>query len=192
MPHKVNPKHVVHLISTAAQLRARVAPALEAGMPGHEGDAASNQLMSRTLESACMLGWELAQRLETTLAHIEIRPDAMSANLGRSASVIASENLMMVLAPRIGRTRAHDAVHHAVIEATRDGSGLADILLGQDEIATHIDRDTLERALDPANYLGESATIARQSASLAASVSHDLRQRLNTWGLVASKGANIV
>jgi 3-carboxy-cis,cis-muconate cycloisomerase len=180
MPHKVNPKHVVHLISTAAQLRARVAPALEAGMPGHEGDAASNQLMSRTLENACMLGWELAQRLETTLAHIEIRPAAMSANLGRSANVIASENLMMVLAPRIGRTRAHDAVHHAVIEAARDGSGLADILLGQDEIATHIDRDTLERALDPANYLGESATIARQSVSLAASVSNDMRRRLNS------------
>ncbi|MGV3650213.1 MAG: lyase family protein [Devosia sp.] len=178
MPHKVNPKHVVHLISTGAQLRARVAPALEAGMPGHEGDAASNQLMSRTLESACVLGWELAQRLETTLARMAIRPAAMSANLGLSANVIASENLMMVLAPRIGRTKAHDAVHHAVIAAGRNGADLADILLEKAEIATQIDRFTLEQALDPANYLGESATIARQSVSLAAGVSQDLRRRL--------------
>ncbi len=191
MPHKVNPKHVVHLVSTAAQLRSRVAPALEAGMPGHEGDAASNQLMSRTLESACMLGWELAQRLETALARIEIRPAAMSTNLGLSAKVIASENLMMALAPRIGRTRAHDVVHHAVSEAARDGGDLADILMGHDEIAAHFDRTALEQALDPANYLGESATIARHSVSLAATVSHNMRNRLNLGHCVPTEPTSL-
>ena len=178
MPHKINPKYVVHLISVAAQLRARVAPALEAGQPGHEGDAASNQLMSRTLESACMLGWELAQRLESTLARIEIRPRSMSANLARSANVIASENLMMVLAPVIGRTRAHDVVHHAVAEAAAGQRALPDLLLDRPEITAVIGREVLERALDPANYLGESATIARQSAALAAELSAALRQRM--------------
>lgn len=178
MPHKVNPKYVVHLISTAAQLRACVAPALEAGLPGHEGDAASNQLMSRTLENASMLGWDLAKRLETTLAHIEVRPAAMSDNLRRSANVIASENLMMVLAPKIGRSQAHDVVHHAVNVATRDGQSLVDLLLANDKISAHFDRAVLERALDPANYLGESAAIARQSVSLASEVSSELRQRL--------------
>ena len=177
MPHKINPKHVVHLISTAAQLRSRVAPALEAGLPGHEGDAPSNQLMSRTLESACMLGWELAQRLDSTLARIEIRPQSMSANLALSANVIASEKLMMVLAPKIGRTRAHDVVHHAVADATANNRPLADLLLALPEIADQISRETLERALDPANYLGESASIARQSAVLAAELSAALRRR---------------
>jgi 3-carboxy-cis,cis-muconate cycloisomerase len=177
MPHKINPKHVVHLISTAAQLRSRVAPALEAGLPGHEGDAPSNQLMSRTLESACMLGWELAQRLESTLARIEIRPQSMSDNLALSANVIASENLMMVLAPRIGRTRAHDVVHHTVADATASNRPLVDLLLDLPEIADQISRDALERALNPANYLGESATIARQSSALAAELSTELRRR---------------
>jgi len=177
MPHKINPKHVVHLISTSAQLRSRVAPALEAGQPGHEGDATSNQLMSRTLESACMLGWELAQRLESTLARIEIRPQAMSDNLALSANVIASENLMMVLAPKIGRTRAHDVVHHSVADAAATKRPLADLLLDLPEIADQISREALERALDPANYLGESARIARQSAVLAAELSAELRRR---------------
>ena len=39
MPHKVNPKHVVRLQAECARLRAQTAPALEAGLPSHEGDA---------------------------------------------------------------------------------------------------------------------------------------------------------
>jgi 3-carboxy-cis,cis-muconate cycloisomerase len=177
MPHKVNPKHVVHLISTAAQVRAKVAPALEAGLPGHEGDASSNQLMSRTLESACALAWELSQRLETTLANIEINAESMQRNMSRSAHVIASENLMMVLAHKIGRSRAHDLVHEAVAEAMDGKVSIVEILLDCPDVASKMSRSELEQALVPANYLGDSALIARRAAGMAAEVSASLRQR---------------
>lgn len=177
MPHKVNPKHVIHLVSSAAQLRAKVAPALEAGLPAHEGDAVSNQLMSGTLESACALGWELAQRLDLTLQNIEINADNMRRNLAYSADVIATERLMMILATKIGRTTAHDAVHHAVAEAVSGKAAIIDTLLASPDIGSHMSRAELEDALAPANYLGDSAGIARRAATLAWSVAKDLRAR---------------
>ena len=177
MPHKVNPKHVVQLISTAAQLRAKVAPALEAGLPAHEGDASSNQLMSATLESACTLGWEVANKLAGTLAKIDVRPENMERNLGLSAKVIASENVMMVLAPKIGRTHAHDLVHHAVAEAVDGDVPVIETLLASPEVKAAISREDLGAALDPASYLGDSIAIAHKAADLAAQTAAQLSER---------------
>lgn len=175
MPHKVNPKHVVSLIAGAAQLRALVAPALEAGMPSHEGDASNNQLMSGTLEQASALAWTLVQRLQTTLDQIEVHPARMAQNLNRSADFIATEHLMMVLADKIGRTLAHDLVHHAVADAVEGKGQLADLLLQVPEIGAAIDRAALEAALAPASYLGDSVAISRKAAELAGRTSRMLR-----------------
>jgi len=177
MPHKVNPKHVVHLISSAAQLRAKAMPALEAGLPAHEGDAASNQLMSATLEEACALGWEVAQRLERTLASIEINPARMTRNLALSANVIASEKLMMTLAHKIGRTHAHDLVHHAVAASILANRSVVEILLETPEVAEAMTAEELADALAPENYLGDSSAIAQRASSLADEVAKDLRSR---------------
>lgn len=175
MPHKVNPKHVVSLIAGAAQLRALVAPALEAGMPSHEGDAANNHLMSGTLEQASALAWTLVQRLENTLDQVEIHPARMEQNLNQSADFIATENLMMVLADGIGRTLAHDLVHHAVADALAGKGRLPDLLMQVPEVSVAIGRDALEAALKPANYLGDSVAISRKAADLARRTSRMLR-----------------
>ena len=181
MPHKVNPKHVVHLVSTAAHLRSKMAPALEAGMPAHEGDASSNQLMSSTLESASALAWELAERLENTLANIDIRSASMARNLQLNAGVIASENLMMTLARKIGRTTAHDLVHHAVLHREDGAASLADTLLVNSQVSEAMSRAEMEAALVPAHYLGDSIVIARKAASLAAETATAMRSRSETW-----------
>jgi 3-carboxy-cis,cis-muconate cycloisomerase len=179
MPHKVNPKHVVHLVSSAALLRSKVTAALEAGMPAHEGDAASNQLMSSSIESASALAWELAERLETTLANIEVHAASMAHNLDLNASVIASENLMMLLAHKIGRTVAHDVVHHAVLHS--DETSLADTLLENSLVGGAMGRAEMEAALVPAHYLGDSVAIARKAASLAAATATAIRSRSEAW-----------
>jgi 3-carboxy-cis,cis-muconate cycloisomerase len=177
MPHKVNPKHVVGLISSSAQLRSKAAPALEAGMPSHEGDAVCNQLMSSTLESASALGWEVASRLSTTIASIEIHAERMSRNLQINRSVIATENLMMSLAEKIGRTVAHDLVHEAVMDFNSHGTSISDTLLRNSRISQMMTRDDLEASLDPSSYLGDSIVIARKAAELAAKTSTAMRSR---------------
>lgn len=180
MPHKVNPKYVVRLISTAAALRSKVSPALEAGMPSHEGDAASNQLMSQTLESASILAWEVAKELSTTVANIEVHPASMHHNLHHKAEVIASENLMMVLAHGLGKTIAHDLVHNALVKVGKQNISLVDYLLADERINSIMSRNDLENALIPDHYLGDSVAIARTAAELANLTASEMRLRSET------------
>ncbi|MDT0682086.1 lyase family protein [Roseicyclus sp. F158] len=166
MPHKVNPKHVVRLQSECARLRAQTAPALESGLPSHEGDAAANHLLSSVLDTAIPLGWTVARDLERLLDRLEPHPDRMRHNLMRSGGLVATERLMMALAPVTGRSRAHDLVHHAVEELDETGAGLEETLLDLPEVRS-LGETEVRALLDPAGYTGQSAAIARQLAEAA-------------------------
>ena len=78
----------------------------------------------------------------------------MAKNLGLSRGLIVAEAVMMGLAPQLGRQRAHDLVYDACRTVNERGGSLADALLAIPEIAGAIDRATIERLTDPANYLG--------------------------------------
>lgn len=177
MPHKDNPKHVVSLIARAARLRALAAPALEAGQPSHEGDSATNQQLYSLIDEACPLAYDVAVKLDGLLALIRFDPARMRENLARSADVIASEHLMMVLATTLGRQHAHDRVHAAIRESRRAGSTLADVLMGQPDVAIHYTREQIVQALDPARYIGNSRDIALRAAAMARSVATELALR---------------
>ncbi|MCD0505433.1 lyase family protein [Bordetella petrii] len=174
MPHKDNPKHVVGLIARAARLRALAAPALEAGQPSHEGDSATNQQLYGLIDEACPLAYDVATRLDELLALVRFDPARMRENLARSADVIASERLMMVLAATLGRQHAHDRVHAAIREARREGCQLPEVLLRQPDVARHYTLAQIQEALDPARYTGNSRDIALHAAALARDLARQL------------------
>jgi 3-carboxy-cis,cis-muconate cycloisomerase len=164
MPQKVNPKIAVQVIAIAARLRSQVPLALEAMQPTHEGDAANNHMLSALIDTVCPLAYELIATMDDLLGCIRLVPERMRANLDASGPLIVAENAMMVLAPAIGRTRAHDLLHHAVAEAVRDGSDLAELLLDDDSVRDSIGEHALRAALDPASYTGHSQDMAREQA----------------------------
>ena len=104
----------------------------------------------------------------------------MARNLQLNARVIASENLMMILARKIGRTTAHDLVHHAVLHSD-DGADLTDTLLENSQVSAAMSRAEMEAALVPARYLGDSIEIARKAAALAAATATAMRSRSEAW-----------
>ncbi|GGB19829.1 lyase family protein [Allosediminivita pacifica] len=166
MPHKVNPKHVVRLQAECARLRAQTAPALEAGLPSHEGDAAANHLLSSVLDTALPLGWTVARDLARFLDRLETHPVRMRENLTRSGGLVATERLMMALAPVTGRSRAHDLVHHAVEYVAESGAELETTLLTVPEVRA-LGAAEVRTLLDPAGYTGQSAGIAHRLADVA-------------------------
>lgn len=167
MPQKVNPKVVVQVIALAARLRSQVPLALEAMQPTHEGDAANNQMLSALIDTVCPLSYELIVTMDELLGCIRLAPERMRANLDASGPFIVAEHAMMVLAPAIGRTRAHDLLHHAVAEALREGSDLVQLLLGDQAVRDSIGEPALRAALDPACYTGHSQEMAREQAACA-------------------------
>jgi 3-carboxy-cis,cis-muconate cycloisomerase len=78
----------------------------------------------------------------------------MRENLGVSRGLIVAEAVMMGLAPHIGRQDAHDVVYAACRTVNEKGGTLADVLAAMPEVAKRLDRSTIDRLTDPANYLG--------------------------------------
>lgn len=172
MPHKVNPKIAVRVLSLAARLRAQVPLALEAMQPSFEGDGANNQMITALVEQAFPLGYDLLSQMATLLENVRFDTARMARNLALGGELLASENVMMALAPAIGRTRAHDIVHHAVADAVKSGGALADVLLASGALDGKVSESTIREASDPARYVGLSETLARTMADRARRTAH--------------------
>ena len=177
MPHKVNSKITVQAIAHAARLRSQVPLALEAMQPTHEGDVASNTMMYGLMDTVCPMAYELADAMDEMFDSIAVSPERMRRNLELSSPFIAAENAMMVLAPAIGRNRAHDLLHHAIAEASAGQGELTQILLRNAEVRAVVTRQALDDALDPERYTGRSAQMARDMAGLARTAARELQQR---------------
>lgn len=173
MPHKVNPKRVVKVIALCARVRALAAPAMESGRPTHEGDSAANSLLSSILDDTSSLGCELTTRFANLLDLIEVHPDNMQANLALTGEALASENLMMGLAAKIGRSRAHDMVHDVIVAC--HGQDIGSALANDADIKRQLDPETISELLDFRRYTGDSAHIARQAATMGRQVSRALQ-----------------
>src|ERR687884_1183453 len=96
------------------------------------------------------------QQARTLLADLEVDAARMRANLEITQGLIGTEAVMMGLAPHLGRQRAHDLVYDISRQASVSGRSLLDLLAENEEIAASLDRATLAKLLDPAEYLGLS------------------------------------
>ena len=80
--------------------------------------------------------------------------DSRDDSSAEDGGAIVSEQVMMGLAPHLGRQRAHDLVYDICREAATSGKPLVDLLAADKEISKHVGRKELEQMCDPANYLG--------------------------------------
>lgn len=174
MPHKVNPKFVVKVLSEATELRGLAGTALETGRSSHEGDAAVNQLLSSVLDRAVPLAWTLAESFDWLLSRIAVNADRMAKNARMSGGAIATEKLMMLLAPKTGRAAAHDLIHHALDGHPHGLNDVAGRLASDETLRAHLEPDEIRAALDPASYCGDSACIAREAVEMARRLSREL------------------
>jgi len=80
----------------------------------------------------------------------------MRRNLDLTGGLIVAEAVMMGLAPHLGRGEAHHVVKHACDVALAESIPLADALARDDKVAARLDREAIERLVDPARYLGSA------------------------------------
>ena len=177
MPHKVNPKFVVRVLAEAAELRGMAGTALDTARSSHEGDAAQNQLLSAVLDRAVPLAWTLAEGFGSLLGRIAVNADTMRRNADLGGGAIATEHLMMLLAPHTGRAVAHDLIHHA-LDHRGPGASVAEVLEQDAGVTAHLSGAQIRAALDPAAYCGDSARIARDAADRARALSGTLAAQI--------------
>ena len=111
MPQKRNPISCELIVAAAKMVRQHAGLMLDAMVHDFERATGAWHLEWAALpESFALASGALAQAA-FLLAGLEVHPERMRENLGRSQGLIVAEAVMMALATTTGRQRAHDLVH---------------------------------------------------------------------------------
>ena len=85
--------------------------------------------------------------------------DRMAANLAMTDGLIMAEAVVVALAASVGRRRARQLVDDASRRSLDERTSFRDELLASAEVVDALGEDGIDRALDPANYLGSAAAL---------------------------------
>ena len=159
MPQKRNPISCAYITACSGVVRQHVAALLTAMVADFERATGTWEIEWIVLpEIFCLAAGALSQAA-FMLDGLEVHADAMNRNMRLTGGLVNTEAVMMALAPKLGREKAHDAIS-AVARAVAAGKGsLIDLLDADASIKAVFDRDQLEKLLDPTDYLGLSAAM---------------------------------
>ncbi|TQL45025.1 3-carboxy-cis,cis-muconate cycloisomerase [Homoserinimonas aerilata] len=164
MPQKLNPVRTVLVLSAARQVPSLALVLHQAMLAEDERSAGAWQSEWQPLRDALRLVLGSASHLDELLATLRVDEQRMRANLDLTGPAIVSERLNVALTPLIGKLQAKHVLRRLLLDGSATGEGLVSALQGE-LTALGVDPGDLdlERLLDPADYLGASAEIARRA-----------------------------
>ncbi len=156
MPQKRNPISCCYIHACAAAVRQGVAALLDAMVEDHERATGPWEIEWITLPDIFTLaGGALAQAC-FVLEGLNVHTEQMRANLDVTRGLIVSEAVMMGLAPKMGRDKAHDVLYAIIHDPAMANRSLAEMLLDREDVMADLSEAEIRRLTDPANYLGLS------------------------------------
>ena len=156
MPQKRNPIASTYIVAAARNVHALVPVMLGSMAADHERATGAWQAEWLALPQAFVLTHGALQQASSIAGGMVADPYRMRANLDISHGLIVAEAVMMGLAPHLGRSEAHHVVKHACDIALAENIRLSDALARESAVASRLDRASIERLTDPANYLGSA------------------------------------
>jgi adenylosuccinate lyase len=134
MPQKMNPERSEHLWTLARVVRAGAGLALEGLVGEHERDGAAWKTEWAFLPEGCSAA-AVSLRLGAELvAGLRVDADRMRANLDAQHGYVLAEPVMLALAERVGKHRAHELVHRAALDGQARGVSFAQALAADPDI----------------------------------------------------------
>ncbi len=150
MPHKRNPEFSEQLDTLARIVRSDAGVALEGLVALHERDGRSWKAEWLVLPEACQLTGAALGLAARLVEGLRVDAARMRANLDAHGTAMTSEPLMALLAARIGKHSAHDAVYAAAMAARDAGTDLGEQLVAEGLLT----REEVAAAADPVRALG--------------------------------------
>ena len=155
MPQKRNPVRSTLAVACARLANAHAGVLLGGLAHEHERGVGGWHAEWEALSGALAFAGGAAAAAADAIAGLEVDTGRMRANLEASGGLLVAERVAFALAPRLGRSRAHDLV----AEAARARS-FREALLADER--TGLSTDELDALLDPTGYLGAAeALVAR-------------------------------
>jgi 3-carboxy-cis,cis-muconate cycloisomerase len=154
LPHKRNPVGSALAIACARRVRAEASILLGAMAQEHERAAGAWQAEWEAMGGALAHTGGAAASLREALDGLEVRPARMRENLDAGGGLIMAEAVVTALAEGgMGRSEAHEVVQAVSVRAT-EGRTLGDELREDAQVSSLLSSEQIDRALDPAAYLG--------------------------------------
>jgi 3-carboxy-cis,cis-muconate cycloisomerase len=155
LPQKRNPIACEPIIANAHKLRELVSSQLTSMIQEHErGALGQMHLEWMVIPEAFVLFSGSLKHSRFILENLWVGPDQMRKNLDIGGGLLMSEAVMMGLAPKLGKAKAHHIVYGAAAKAMDSGLTLREALLAESEITDLLSVAEIDTLLDPANYVG--------------------------------------
>lgn len=127
MPHKRNPETSEQIVTLARLVRAQAGVLTDSMVHEHERDGRNWKAEWAAFPELCHFALAAVSMAGELLSGLEVDPAAMQRNL---ASASASEHLLSVITPRLGKHRAQELLQQAYHDAREQGRSLEALLDG--------------------------------------------------------------
>ena len=141
--------------------------ALEAMQTEHEADRTTSLMMDSAEARACIETGDMLARLGEVMRGLRLDPARMRRNLDLGGGLIMAEAVMLDLGAAIGRQHAHDVVYDAAQATVVEGKAFSELLAADKRLAAHMDKQAIDKLLDPTAYTGLCADMAREASARA-------------------------
>lgn len=167
MPQKINPKLAKGIIGNSQKLYSLLPLGLYTGSRMFEGDSSAYMVSDAYLEEAMELVTEVLMRTEELTRTLYVNRERMYENVLRNHGLDNSEFVMMRVAEKIGKDRAHSLMYEKAMMAERGGVCYLDALKEDPVLSGYFSETELEEMLKPENYTGLGHELASDLAEAA-------------------------
>ncbi len=180
MPQKINPKLAKGIIANSQKLYSLPTTGLFSAVRMFEGDSSSYMLFDGLMEEAMELTCEVLIRAEELTRTLCVNKERMLANANINKGLDNSEHVMMCVAAKFGKDKAHELMYDKAMKVEREGKDYYTVLREDPTIHSMFTDEELKEMIDPASYTGLCSTIAREMAAKARARAEELAAELKT------------
>ncbi len=162
MPQKRNPISCEYVLAQSRGVHALVPQMLSAMAQDLERGTGPWQAEALAIGQAFNLTHGALLCARSIADGLVVDTGRMARNLASTGGLIAAEQVMMGLAPVLGRGEAHHIVNHACDVALEHRIPLAEALLADPQISARITPDEVHALCAPENYLGQAGVFVDQ------------------------------
>lgn len=175
MPQKINPKLAKGIIANSQKLYSIIPTGLYSGVRMFEGDSSSYMLFDGLMEEATELMVEVIIRVEELTRTLTVKKENMLRNVMLNKGLDNSEYVMMKVAEKIGKDKAHTLLYDKAMQVEIEGKNYYDVLKEDETISSLFTDQEIKDMIDPKNYVGVGPELARELALKARKMAGELR-----------------
>jgi 3-carboxy-cis,cis-muconate cycloisomerase len=162
MPQKRNPAGCAIAIAAATRVPGLVASFLSGMLQQHERGLGGGHAEAPTLVSVVQATGAALSAVQHIAEELRVDEARMRRNIASTGGTVFAERAMMLLAPSIGRDRAHAVISKAAAEAVERGEAFADVLAAVPEVKKVLTHAELSGLDEPEAYLGVAERLRLQ------------------------------